>query len=173
MKQLLENKVEIKASKLLKGEVGLFSNTIFDKDEMVIPASQFSSMKLIPWSQIDQLDEKVKEKVLSFCPGTQKGVYIPKNFNFLTSAWYINHSCNPNVGFDNDFNFVAIRTIGLGEELTWDYGFDETNPNFKMNCRCRSKNCRHIITGNDWKFLIKRKTILPYLSPHVIKLAKI
>jgi SET domain-containing protein len=46
----------------------------------------------------------------------------PPSFNRLTPAWYINDSrTNPNVRCDENYEFLAIRDIRRGEELTVDY----------------------------------------------------
>ena len=162
--------VGIKPSKILPGEVGLFALENFKRDSIVLPASQFDKLTLIPWTDFDSLSAAAKERVLGFCPGTKKGFYTPPDLNFLTIAWFVNHSCEPNLGFDTDFNFVAMKSIKSGNELLWDYSFDETNPNFKMVCMCSSKKCRKIINGNDWIQLAKKKPVQKYLSPHVKKL---
>jgi hypothetical protein len=62
---------------------------------------------------------------------------------------------------------VAIENIAEGDELTYDYGIAESNPRFQMRCNCKSKGCRGIITGNDWKakklWKEKGRYILPQL----------
>ncbi len=45
----------------------------------------------------------------------------PTNFNRLTMSWYLNESKRPNVRCDEDYNFVAVRDIRSGDELTVDY----------------------------------------------------
>ncbi len=45
----------------------------------------------------------------------------PKNFNQLTPSWYLNHSDHPNVAFDSNDEFFALRDIRANEELTVDY----------------------------------------------------
>jgi uncharacterized protein len=45
----------------------------------------------------------------------------------------------------------AIRDIKKGEEITYDYATSETLNNWKMECKCGSKNCRKIISGEDYK----------------------
>jgi len=69
-------------------------------------------------------------------------------------ARYLNHSCEPNLGIrtnaDGFPDFVAMRDIGKGEELTWDYAMSEwthyerSDPalEFDLTCRCGSENCR-------------------------------
>ncbi len=90
---------------------------------------------------------------MDFCIGTPEGFIPPENldFNRLSIEWYLNHSCEGNCGFNDNGDFVAIREIESGEELTYDYGLAESNPNFRMMCACGSKSCRKLITGNDWK----------------------
>jgi SET domain-containing protein len=45
----------------------------------------------------------------------------PRNFDRLTTAWYLNHSKKPNVAIDRNFRFYALLYIRAGEELTVDY----------------------------------------------------
>lgn len=70
----------------------------------------------------------------------------------LEDADYLNHSCDPSCGFDGEITIVAMRDIKKGEEITIDYAMCLTSKEIKsMNCVCRSKFCRKIITSNDWK----------------------
>jgi uncharacterized protein len=63
---------------------------------------------------------------------------------------FLNHSCEPNVGFAGDIVLVAMRDISPGEELTTDYAlFDDHDE--KMQCRCRTASCRGTISGRDWQ----------------------
>ena len=62
---------------------------------------------------------------------------------------FINHSCEPNVGFAGNTVLVAMRDIGPGEELTTDYAlFDDHDET--MQCQCRTPSCRGTIGGKDW-----------------------
>lgn len=65
----------------------------------------------------------------------------------LGIARYLNHSCEPNCGIKNRIEIVAMRDIGRGEEVTWDYEMTEKNPWWKMRCGCGTASCRKII-GN-------------------------
>lgn len=75
-------------------------------------------------------------------------------------ARLINHSCEPNceAWIDKHRIFIhALRDIKLGEELSFDYGFDietwEEHP-----CRCGKKSCvGHIVSRSQWKELEKKK----------------
>jgi SET domain-containing protein len=66
-------------------------------------------------------------------------------------ARYINHSCDPNteVVITRGRIFIyAVRAIGEGEELFYDYWY-ETDESYDLDdlrriypCRCRAPNCR-------------------------------
>jgi uncharacterized protein len=63
---------------------------------------------------------------------------------------FINHSCEPNVGFAGNIVLVAMRDISSREELTTDYAlFDDYDG--VMECRCGTSACRGTISGRDWQ----------------------
>jgi uncharacterized protein len=63
---------------------------------------------------------------------------------------FMNHSCDPNVGFAGNVVLVAMRDVAAGEELTTDYAlFDDDDT--QMTCRCNSPRCRKVIDGRDWR----------------------
>jgi len=88
------------------------------------------------------------------------GVQIADNF-VLTSCKkkedvdYINHSCNPNAGYNGQIFLVAMRMIKKDEEITFDYAMVLHNSRgikkYNMKCLCGSSNCRGFVTDNDWK----------------------
>ncbi len=127
---------------------------------------------LIPWSELNKLDSVTQNKIRDFCIGTPEGFVPPENldFNKLSIEWYFNHSCDGNVGFNQDGDFVALRNIKRGSELTYDYGLAESNPKFKMRCRCGAQTCRKSITGNDWKKEEFRKERIDYMLPRLRKI---
>jgi hypothetical protein len=59
-------------------------------------------------------------------------------------ARFINHSCNPNVGYKGADTLVAMREIKKGEALALDYEMSEDS-DWRMKCLCRDKNCRKVI----------------------------
>jgi uncharacterized protein len=69
-------------------------------------------------------------------------------------ARYINHSCNPNceaTNYDDEEIWIeAMQDIKKGEELTYDYGFDEPDASFP--CLCGAKNCRGWIIKPEYVF---------------------
>lgn len=68
---------------------------------------------------------------------------------------FFNHSCEPNAGIRGQIFLVAMRPIIKNEEVTFDYAMTlcrakKAKP-YRLKCMCRTKNCRGIITDNDWK----------------------
>ncbi len=70
-----------------------------------------------------------------------------------SNAYFINHSCNPNVWMQNAFTLETMRDIKKGEELTADYAMWETNEQkvSSWQCSCGAENCRGKVTGQDWQ----------------------
>jgi len=80
---------------------------------------------------------------------------------------YINHSCNPNIGFLDALTIVAIDDICIGEELVIDYAFWESDEQWilKYICNCGSPQCRRNVTGLDWKSFTSSDKKYLYFSP--------
>ncbi len=61
---------------------------------------------------------------------------------------FINHSCNPNawvmVGGKRAF-LIALKDIGKGREIRFDYSLMSTDYKEKWDCDCKSKICRRKI----------------------------
>ena len=76
---------------------------------------------------------------------------------------FINHSCEPNVGFAGNIVLVAMRDISAGEELTTDYAlFDDYDGS--MECQCGTPLCRGTIDGRDWRRPDLQRRYGPYFS---------
>lgn len=82
---------------------------------------------------------------------------------------YLNHSCDPNIGFHDAISLVAVRDIQAGSELVLDYTFCESDEawNLKGPCRCGSICCRGSVTGADWRTVSATDTNFAYYSPFV------
>lgn len=65
-----------------------------------------------------------------------------------THLQYINHSCNPNVFFDTaTYQLKAIKSIEIGDELTFFYPSTEWEMQQPFACTCGYKNCLQQIRG--------------------------
>ncbi len=126
-------------------------------------------VNFVKWNDFNKIDNLSKQIIKKFCPATEEGIYVPENINYLSIPWFNNHSCNPNLGFDENDNIITIEKVG-GEELCLDAAFAISDPNFLMHCKCQSIKCRKIITGNDWKlpqFKNKGEYMISYLREFV------
>ena len=168
MKKINDILIELRPSMIDKGGVGVFAVMNIKKGQKIAEGIHGEDYKdIIPWMDYKKFPRNIKEKINAFCIGTLNGFIPPNNVDFaaLTSEWYFNHSCNGNVGFNKNGDFITLRNIKKGEELSYDYGLAESNPKFRMKCTCNSKKCRKIITGNDWKNITLRQKWLPYMLP--------
>jgi hypothetical protein len=70
----------------------------------------------------------------------------------LDYCWqYLNHSCEPN-GYVNssELTFRALRNIGPGEEITFNYLTTESEMAMPFDCTCGSPNCFGFIKGRNF-----------------------
>ncbi len=57
----------------------------------------------------------------------------------------VNHSCSPNAGLRSNRILVALRNIGCGEEICYDYSTTMSEGRWTMQCRCGDLNCRSTV----------------------------
>lgn len=162
--------IELRPSKIHRSGVGVFSTIPISAGQLVAEGIHDADFKdIISWSRFRNYSKEIQRKVMDFCVGTPKGFIPPENMNFnqLTIEWYFNHSCSGNLGFNKDGNFVAIRNIKGGEELSYDYSLADSNPLFTIRCLCKSKNCRKVVTGDDWKTPYFQRNNFRYMLPYI------
>lgn len=162
--------VELRPSTIHRGGVGVFTLIRIVKGQKVgegVYEETYDS--LVPWGAIEHLDHNSRSRIMNLSIGTPEGFIPPPNldFNSLPFVFYFNHSCEGNFGFNLHGDFVALRDIGIGEELTSDYGLAESNPHFTMTCTCGTKSCRLTITGNDWKNGAFRAANIDHMLPRL------
>jgi len=80
-----------------------------------------------------------------------------------------NHSCDPNLGIKGKKAY-ALKNIKKDEELTVDY--DTFEYNWRMKCKCGSKNCRKTLRG--YKHLPEelKKKYKGYVAEYLVKSQK-
>ena len=62
----------------------------------------------------------------------------------------VNHSCNPNTGLyqiSGDTYLLALRSIAIDEELSFDYSTSMVDEPWSMECACGEAACRGTV-GN-------------------------
>ncbi len=80
---------------------------------------------------------------------------------------YVNHSCNPNSGLSGQIALVAMRPIGVGEEICFDYAMSDGSVYDEFDCACGAHNCRGRVTGEDWKRQELQRRYTGYFSPYL------
>ncbi len=81
---------------------------------------------------------------------------------------FLNHSCEPNVGFAGNIVLVAMRDVAAGEELTTDYAlFDDADD--PMPCHCGMPSCRGTISGRDWQLPELQRRYGDYFSWYLLR----
>ncbi len=83
------------------------------------------------------------------------------------TADYFNHSCEPNCGLDSPISLVAMRTIEVGEEATFDYAMSDSSDYDEFECQCGSPTCRKVISGRDWQRPELQQRYVGYFSPYL------
>ena len=84
----------------------------------------FGDIDEMTWVEKDELGrlpKRVRQLYEDFAVLKDKRYGCPLSFNRLTPSWYLNNSRSPNVRCDENYDFVALRNIRPGEELTADY----------------------------------------------------
>ncbi len=99
-----------------------------------------------PGALFEQLDESRQRHSLQ----VGDDMYLVCGEHF-TGADFINHSCQPNLGFLGDINLVALRDIAAGEELAFDYSMSDSSSYDEFECHCQAPECRGKVTGQDWR----------------------
>ena len=84
---------------------------------------------------------------------------------------FLNHSCEPNVGFAGNVSLVAMRDIGAGEELTTDYAlFDDYDGAMAGNAgtpACRGHDRRPGLAAAGLAAQVRRLLLRPTCSARI------
>jgi SET domain-containing protein len=89
---------------------------------------------LLTLEQVSTLPIRIQEMINSFGQRIKGGINFPAiDLNSLDVSYFVNHSPNPNLMWcRKTFEFVTLREILDGEELTVDYStIDEIPTNFE------------------------------------------
>jgi len=81
----------------------------------------------------------------------------------------VNHSCDPNCGMGGAAQVVAMRDIGIGEALTFDYAMADGSDYDEFDCACGTSLCRRRVSGTDWTNPELQQRYAGYLSPYIVR----
>jgi len=142
MKTWRSPKIEVRDDTLSgRGVVALEK---IDKDEIV--AIKFG--QIVTRADMDRITEEVGDLALQIDDEFYLSPTSPDEIDDMSV--FINHSCDPNIGFRGQIVYIAMRDIEAGEELCHDYSMERSDDYF-LECRCGSPMCRRQVTGDDWK----------------------
>jgi hypothetical protein len=165
--------IQLKPSTRIQGEIGVFAIRNLKMSTIVGDTKWLNEDCLYTWEQYRKLDRKTREVIARFCIHTEQGFHGPSNLNYFSIPWYINHSCEGNIGFDDAGNFVTIKYVRAGEELCYDYSFTGTRPINMSKCLCGLEKCRKKITGEEWRDPDYRKKNFRHFTPELKNLIRL
>ena len=141
---------------------GVFAKLPIKKDEIITIFGGY----IIPIEEVKKIQKQVQE----YCYQVHDNFFFgPVRKSEVSVSEHFNHSCNPNTGFKDSITLVSTRNIEKGEEVTMDYAMCLTTHIFDFKCDCGSKNCRLLITGNDWRKPKLQKKYKNYFQPYILE----
>jgi hypothetical protein len=103
--------------------IGVFAIVPIPKGTNIF-ANDRSDMVWVDEAELSGLPEPLRQLYTDFGVASDGKLGVPKNFNLLTTGWYLNEpqgEAPHNLGVTKDLGFVALRDIAPGEELTTRY----------------------------------------------------
>lgn len=99
------------------------------------------------------MERRLRKEVGDYALQIEENYYLmPRTADEIEeTAVFMNHSCDPNVGFSGQVVYVAMRDIAPGEELCHDYAMMRGDDYELSPCLCGSAQCRGTVTGHDWR----------------------
>jgi len=164
MKSYISPKIQIRKSKI--HGIGLFTIEEIKKDE-IIGIKSGHIIDRVTLNAIGGFESKLVSVLMQIADEYFIGALGEGELEAVNM--HVNHSCEPSVGILGNIINVAMRDIPVGEELAVDYSMAFSDPAFQMKCSCESKNCRQIITGDDWKQRELQKKYKGYFSSYIQK----
>ncbi len=123
---------------------GLFAHAAIDPGEVVA----VKGGHIVDTGTLAALPERLQNSELQIADGLHLVALTDDEYELV--MLFLNHSCEPNVGFAGNVVLVTMRDVSAGEELTTDYALFDTSDE-AMACRCASPSCRRTISGSDWR----------------------
>jgi uncharacterized protein len=62
-----------------------------------------------------------------------------------------NHSCDPNLGWVDEYTLATMADVPAGDELVNDYAMSTADAEYVLRCHCPSYRCRQMVAGDDWR----------------------
>ena len=141
---------------------GLFAKARIRADERVIVWGG----RLISDSDVAELQAALEATGAEYsCAAVGEGLNVLQQPD--DPLRYGNHACDPNLWMVDSITQAARRDIAVGEEVTTDYGTVSVIPSWQMECRCGSRLCRGVVTGEDWRRPDLRERYRDHFMPFI------
>jgi hypothetical protein len=142
---------------------------LFSEDDWV-DETEARAFSVIAAAQIETLSPALRSAFLRYGYNTAldqvTGTFKPEAVRHPVN--FINHSCEPNLGYDGTDAIVALRGISPGEEIRMDYGTYSFSFDHEFTCTCGAWACRGQVRRDDWKSLVRTGLRLPgFMSAEV------
>ena len=135
---------------------------LFSEDDWVDEA-EARAFSILPAAQIEKLSPALRGVFLRYGYNTTldqvTGTFHPEAVRHPVN--FINHSCEPNLGYDGVHAIIALRAISPGEEIRMDYGTYSFSFDHEFTCTCGAWGCRGRVRRDDWKDLVRSGLRVP------------
>lgn len=135
---------------------------LFSEDDWV-DETEARAFSVLPAAQIEKLSSALRSVFVCYGYNTAleqvTGTFHPEAVRHPVN--FINHSCEPNLGYDGADAIMALRAISAGEEIRMDYGTYSFSFDHEFTCTCGAWGCRGAVRRDDWKGLVRAGLRLP------------
>ncbi|GAB7337400.1 hypothetical protein MBLNU457_g2744t1 [Dothideomycetes sp. NU457] len=133
---------------------GIRANRIFGPGQIIM---EYCGEVITQEESDRRMNEVYKDKNCYYLMEFDQGMIIDATKGNI--ARFVNHSCDPNCTMEKRIVhgepkmalFAGPRGIMTGEELTYDYNFDNFSKTSVLDCRCGSERCRGKLDRRDAK----------------------
>ncbi len=158
----LTDKVKVRSSGISR--MGIFAARPLKKDEIIAVWGGY----IITEKEFNRLSRKQFKNINDYATKISEGFYLVScKKGGLEDDDFFNHSCQPNAGIKGQIMMAAMRDIGAGEEITYDYAMTDAGYDYSFRCNCGAGNCRGIVTTNDWKIPSLQRKYRGYFSWYI------
>ncbi len=110
----------LKSSTVKDAGIGVFSTGYIEKGNMITTLFDENDVQWVSNEEYDKLSISHEMKD-NFSIKYDDGYSMPGDFNRISVGWYLNHSTEPNLHYNDEYEYFASRDIHSGEELFIDY----------------------------------------------------
>jgi len=143
--------------------MGIYANEFLPKGTVIFESDPLErETRAITRDDINKFDVETRLRWWIYCWQLDDDVFSGPRIDIsLDEALprdglnFINHSCDPNIGYDGDDVLITMRDVEVGEMICYDYAMSETDPEAfpEFECECGSQYCRGRIKFSDYMLL--------------------